>query len=76
MGRRLPEHVANRIVTHLTCDRPIKKIVACGLASKTTIYKIRLNVDLWGTPYPPSTVRLGRPKLLALGQELVIARCV
>jgi hypothetical protein len=40
--------------------------------SKKTIYKLRLNLDIWGEPYALPTVVLGRPRALLPYQELVI----
>ena len=39
---------------------------------KKTIYKIRLNLDIWGEPYAPPTVVLGRLRALLPYQEMVI----
>jgi hypothetical protein len=73
MGRKLPEAVSNIIVTYLKAGRPVPEIVAATKAHKTTVYRICLNLDLWGVPYPPATVKLGAPKLLVYEQELVIS---
>ena len=42
--------------------------------AKNTIYKMRLNLDIWGEPYAPPTVVQGRPKALLPYQEMVIYR--
>ena len=39
---------------------------------KKTIYKIRLNLNIWGELYTPPTVILGRLRALLLYQEIVI----
>ena len=64
MGRRLPIEVINQIKLRLDLDEYVPDIaVALGL-SKTTVYKLQLNWDLWGQPYAPPSVKLGRPGLL------------
>ena len=39
---------------------------------KKTIYKIQLNLNIWGEPYAPPTVVLGCPRALLPYQEMVI----
>ena len=40
--------------------------------AKKTIYKMQLNLDIWGEPYAPPTVVLGRLRALLPYQEIVI----
>ena len=40
--------------------------------AKKTIYKMQLNLDIWGEPYAPPTVVLGRPRALLPYQKTVI----
>ena len=47
-------------------------IAAAVKVAKKTIYKMRLNLDIWGEPYAPPTVILGRPRALLPYQEMVI----
>ena len=64
MGRRLLIEVINQIKLRLDLDEYVPDIaVALGL-SKTTVYKLQLNWDLWGRLYVPPSVKLGRPGLL------------
>ena len=64
MGRCLPIEVINQIKLRLDLDEYVPNIaVALGL-SKTTVYKLQLNWDLWGRPYALPSVKLGRPGLL------------
>ena len=71
MGRRLPIEVINQIKLRLDLDEYIPDIaVALGL-SKTTVYKLQLNWDLWGRPYAPPSVKLGRLGVLLEYQKQV-----
>ena len=71
MGRRLPIEVINQIKLRLDLDEYVPDIaVALGL-SKTTVYKLQLNWDLWGRPYAPPSVKLGRPGVLLEYQKQV-----
>ena len=64
IGRCLPIKVINQIKLRLDLDKYVPDIaVALGL-SKTTVYKLQLNWDLWGRPYTPLSVKLGRLGLL------------
>ena len=64
MPGRLPDGLVNRIKIYLDLDRPIGEIVERTKVSRSTIFRIRLNLDVFGTPYPPRTVKLGRPRSL------------
>ena len=60
MGRCLPIEVINQIKLRLDLDEYVPDIaVALGL-SKTTVYKLQLNWDLWGRLYALPSVKLGR----------------
>ncbi|KAF2187361.1 hypothetical protein K469DRAFT_705050 [Zopfia rhizophila CBS 207.26] len=61
MVRRLPDGTVNVIQAYLEADRPANEIMEVTKASRATIYRIRLNLDVFGTPYPPNTVKRGRP---------------
>ena len=71
MPGKLPDATVNVIVAYLKADRHIKDIVAATKASKSTIYDIRLNLDVFGTPYKPNTVKQGRPCTILRVHELV-----
>jgi transposase len=71
MGRRLPIEVINQIKLRLDLDECVPDIAAALRLSKTTVYKLRLNWDLWGQPYAPPSVKLGRPSLLLEYQKQV-----
>jgi hypothetical protein len=72
MGRRLPDDVVHRIKLHIEAGEDVATIAEVVGVTKKTIYKLRLNLDVWGEPYAPSTVVLGRPKILLPYQELVM----
>ena len=40
----------------------------------STVYKIRVNLDIYGESYAPASVVQGRPRLLLAYQELVSLR--
>ena len=64
MGRRLPDKVIYRIRLRIKANKDIATIAAAVKVAKKTIYKMRLNLDIWGEPYTPSTVVLRRPRAL------------
>ena len=72
MGRRLPDKVVYRIRIHIEAGEAVPAIAEAVKVGKKTIYKMRLNLDIWGEPYAPSTVVLGRPRALLPYQEMVI----
>jgi hypothetical protein len=74
MVGRLPDDVVNRIVVRLKNNEEVPAIRKAIKVAKSTIYRIRLNLDLWGTPYPPPTVVLGRPRGLLPYQEEVMSK--
>lgn len=71
MGRKLPKDIVSVIISLLRTDTPVKEIKRVTKASHYTIYRMRLNLDLFGGPYPPPSVITGRPKLLTVAQENV-----
>ena len=64
MGRRLPDEVVHRIRIRIEANEDVATIAAAVKVAKKTIYKIWLNLDIWGEPYAPPTVVQGRPKAL------------
>jgi transposase len=72
MGRRLPDEVVHRIRLRIDAGEEVTAIAKAVKVSRKTIYKLRLNLDIWGEPYAPPTVVLGRPRILLPYQELVI----
>ena len=65
MVHRLPEHVLTQLLIRLKVNEPVRKIHADLGIARSTIYTIIDNLDMWGIPYPPPTVTLGRERLLA-----------
>ena len=61
MGRRLPDKVVHRIRIRLEAGKEAPAIAKAVGVGKKTIYKLRLNLDIWGKLYAPTTVVLGRP---------------
>jgi Helix-turn-helix domain of resolvase len=72
MGCRLLDEVVHRIRLRIDAGEKVTAIAKAVKVSKKTIYKLRLNLDIWDEPYAPPTVVLGRPRTLLLYQELVI----
>jgi len=72
MGRRLPDEVVHRIRIRLEAGKAVPAIAEAIKVGKKTIYKIRLNLNIWGKPYAPSTIVFGRPRALLPYQEMVI----
>ena len=71
MGVKLPDDVLHRIKVRLDCGESIKQIRDATKVSRATLFRLRLNFDLFGQPYTPQTVVLGRPRALLPAQELV-----
>ena len=72
MGRRLPDEVVHRIRIRIEAGEAVPAIAEAVKVAKKTVYKMRLNLDIWGEPYAPPTVVLGRPRALLPYQEMVI----
>ena len=64
MGRRLPDEVVHRIRIRLEAGEEAPAIAKAVGVGKKMIYKLQLNLDIWGEPYAPATVVLGRPRAL------------
>jgi hypothetical protein len=71
MPRRLPDDVVHRILVRLSASEPVPSIATAIGVAHETVYRMQCNVELWGVPYPPPTVKLGRPRLLLPYQEEV-----
>ena len=56
MGCRLPDEVVYRIRIRIKANEDVATIVAAVKVAKKTIYKLRLNLDIWGKPYAPPAV--------------------
>jgi hypothetical protein len=72
MGRRLPDEVVYRIRIRIKAGKAVLAITEAVKVAKKTIYKMRLNLNIWGEPYAPPTVVLGRLRALLPYQEMVI----
>ena len=59
MGRRLPDEVVYRIKIRIEAGEVVPAIAEAVKVGKKTIYKMRLNLNIWGEPYAPPTVVLG-----------------
>ena len=68
---RLPDHILNQVLVRLALGEPVRTIHNALDVSRQTIYTIEKNVNLWGVPYPPATVRMGREMILAPYQREV-----
>jgi hypothetical protein len=59
MGRRLPDEVVYRIRLRVEANESVVAIAEAVKVSKKIIYKLQLNLNIWGEPYTPPTVTLG-----------------
>ena len=72
MGRRLLDEVVYRIRIRIEAGKAVPAIAEAVKVAKKTIYKMRLNLNIWGEPYAPPTVVLRRLRALLPYQEMVI----
>ena len=72
MGHRLPDKVIYRIRLYIKANKSIAAIIEAVKVSKKTIYKLWLNLNIWGKPYAPPIVTLSRYRSLLPYQEVVI----
>ena len=56
MGRRFPDEVIYRIRICIKASKAVLAIVDAVKVAKKTIYKIWLNLNIWGELYTPPTV--------------------
>ena len=56
MGRRLPDKVIYRIRIYIKASEAVLAIADAVKVAKKTIYKMRLNLNIWSEPYAPPTV--------------------
>jgi DNA-binding phage protein len=59
MGRHLSDDIIHRIKLHIEASEDVTTIAKAVRVSRKTIYKLRLNLDIWGEPYAPPTIVLG-----------------
>jgi hypothetical protein len=71
-GKKVEPHVASLIKIYLDAGRLSCVQIAKELGlSSMTIYRIRLNYDLYNAPYPPSVAKKGRPQAFTPEQQAV-----
>jgi hypothetical protein len=56
MGRRLPDEVVHKIRIRIKANEDVATIAATVKVAKKTIYKMQLNLDIWGKLYAPPTM--------------------
>ena len=64
MGRRLLDKVIYRIRIRIKASKVVLAIAEAVKVAKNIIYKMRLNLNLWGEPYAPFTVVLRQLRAL------------
>jgi hypothetical protein len=69
MGRKLDRSTLRDVIVDLAQGQPFKTITKRRLVDRKTVKRIELSLDLYGQPYPPTTVVQGRPRLLLKFQE-------
>jgi len=72
MGRRLPNEVVYRIRLRVKANKSVAAIIEAVKVSKKIIYKLQLNLNIWGKPYAPPIVTLSWHRSLLPYQEMVI----
>jgi hypothetical protein len=50
MGRHLPDEVVHRIKICIKANKAVSAIVEAVKVAKKMIYKMQLNLDIWGEP--------------------------
>jgi hypothetical protein len=76
IGRCLPDEVIYRIGLRIDANEDVAAIAEAVKVSKKTIYKLQLNLDIWGKLYTLPTVAIGRSRTLLLYQELVMYNAI
>lgn len=71
MPQRSSEVKVRGVIDALKADIAVKEISQQVELSETTIYRIRLNLDLYNQPYAPRFARSGRPRALTRLEEEV-----
>ncbi len=56
MGRRLAPEVVYRIRVRIKAGEEVPAIAKAINVSCPTVYKIRLNLDIYGEPYAPASL--------------------
>ena len=56
MGRRLAPEVVYRIRVRNEASEEVSAIIKAIDVSRPTVYKIRLNLDLYNKPYAPASL--------------------
>jgi hypothetical protein len=72
MPAKLPDDVVHRIQLRLEYRESPVAIHKATKVSVQTIQQMQLNLDLFGQPYIPASIVLGRPRALLPVQEEVI----
>ena len=71
MSKRLPKWQLHQILVAFLFDWTVKYIAAAIKLHLLTIYRIQLNLDLYGEPYPPPNLKIGRPSNIPKEYEQV-----
>ena len=78
MGRRLPDEVVYRIRLRIKANKNVAAIIKAVKVSKKTIYKLQLNLNIWGEPYvlenKPATISRDETWGEPLGRNLTNQR--
>ena len=72
IGRRLPNKVVYKIKLYIKANKDVITIAGAIRVLKKTIYKLRLNLDIWGESYTPPIVILRQLRLLLPYQKSII----
>ena len=65
MANRLPAHILTELLVRIDQNESPTQIERELKVARSTTYRIKDNLELWGAPYPAEpTTKLGRPALL------------
>ena len=67
-GKRLQPALLQSVINHIAAAEDNSAIERATGVTHKIIRKLRVSLEYWGVPYPPASVRLGRPALLRQAQ--------
>jgi hypothetical protein len=71
MPKRIPQWQLHQILVAFLFDWTVKYIAAATKLYISTIYRIQLNLDLYGEAYSPANLSIGRPRVIDKAYERV-----
>jgi transposase len=71
-GQRLNPIIVNDVILRLGLNQGTRTIAKELKIARSTVQKIRFNVDLFSSAYAPPSIKLSRPRSLTTAQEELI----